>query len=81
MKSGDKIKTLAGTEVEEPYSNEHPCFGQRQEPKMCNNMSTWRLDGKHLHIHWCDDCKSKLDAEHKFDSDAFVWTRLEERPI
>ena len=33
MKSGDKIPTLAGTTVTEPYANEHPCFGERNDMK------------------------------------------------
>ena len=80
MKSGDKIQTMAGTTVEFPYAFEHPCFGQSQEPPFCHNLATWRVEGKHLILHWCGYCKIRLDAEHKFETKGgFAWTKLEDR--
>lgn len=74
MKSGDKIPTLAGTMAILPYANEHPCFGQRQG--WCNNKATWRMESKHLILHFCDNCKNRPDP---FKEETDHWTKLEER--
>ena len=56
MKSGDKIRTLAGGTRSLPFKEEHLCFNQRTG---CANMASWRLEAPHLMLHFCDECKDK----------------------
>jgi hypothetical protein len=70
MKSGDEIKTLAGTTVTLPLLYEHPCFGQRQG--WCQNTATWRFESEHLLLHWCDQCKPRHIVQG-------LWTQLQVR--
>lgn len=74
MKSGDNIPTLAGTTLTLPYANEHPCFGQRQG--WCNNLATWRMEGAHLLLHFCDECKARPNF---FKKRGNQWIKLEKR--
>jgi len=71
MKSGDKITTLAGTEVMLPYANEQPCFGHRQG--WCNSMATWRLEGPNLLLHWCEACKPRVTIKGE-------WIKMDVHP-
>ncbi len=57
-----------------PYKNEHPCFGQQQEWQ-CRNLATWRVDGQHVMLHWCDDCKKRVESGFAGD----IWYQLEAR--
>src|SRR5437773_1787749 len=72
MKSGDKIQTLAGTTATVPYTNEHPCFGQRQG--WCRNLATWRMEGPHLVLHFCEDCKKRPELNGPGNE----WTKLKD---
>lgn len=72
MKSGDAIKTLSGETVHAPFSGEHPCFGQRQG--WCQNKATWRIEGSHFLLHFCDSCKTgKVTLKGQ-------WVKLDEKP-
>jgi hypothetical protein len=71
MKSGDKIQTLSGATVLVPYAGEHPCFGQRQG--WCTNQATWRFEGEHVILHFCDSCKARFTL-------AGTWTAMDKRP-
>ncbi len=73
MKSGDEIRTVAGTMATLPYANEHPCFGRRQG--WCNNLATYRLEGEHVILHFCEECKQRPE----FDNPWSRWKKLEDR--
>ena len=74
IKSGDKLPTLAGTQVTLPYANQHPCFGQRQG--FCQNLATWRMESKHLLLHFCNACKRRPE----FKGNEYEWVKLGIQP-
>lgn len=74
--SGDKVSTLAGTTVELPYANEHPCFGNRQG--WCANMATKRMTSKHMMLHFCDKCSTRPSLAML--DEGMHWQVLTERP-
>lgn len=37
-------------------SDNQKCFGQRQG--WCKNLAVWRLEGAHIILHFCDECKN-----------------------
>jgi hypothetical protein len=57
-----------------PIADEQPCFGQRQG--YCNNMAIWRMDGDHLSLHFCDECKNRENIAALAVNTQAVWTAL-----
>lgn len=72
-KSGDEVETIDGTKLTMPFANEHPCFGGRQG--YCKNLATWRVEGTHVLLHFCDECQKRPNVNR-----LGKWTKLEKRP-
>lgn len=72
--SGMMIPNGAGGHSMLPYHGEHPCFGQRQEWG-CTKQAVWRMNGEHVLLHWCDDCKKLVTPRFE----GAEWQQMEKR--